>query len=182
MHERGSLDPARLAELLDIDPVDVPAAVTGAAFIDPDTGQLTPRSTYLSGNVRVKLAAAETAADDDTYTPNVDALREVLPADLNWDDISAQLGVTWVTPEEIKGFIDHTFGPLAEQVADRAMVHGADPMLTRHVTSAQKLHRGDAWVFTRSGGPVDGSYAMSAAIHLARTMPPPRPKLHVAGG
>lgn len=82
---------------------------------------------------------------------------------------------------EIKADMPAVCMGLAEQVTDRQVVHGADPMLTRHITSAQRLHRGDAWVFTRKGAePVDGAYATAAAVHLARTMPPPRPPLRVA--
>ncbi len=67
---------------------------------------------------------------------------------------------------------------LAEQVAGGEVVHPNDPMLTAHVRAAQKLRRGDAWVFTRRGtGPIDGTYALAGAVHLARTLPPPRPPL-----
>jgi hypothetical protein len=69
---------------------------------------------------------------------------------------------------------------LAEQVQGGEIVHPNDPMLTLHVESAQKLRRGDAWVFTRRGtGPIDGAYALAGAVHLARTLPPPPPPLVV---
>lgn len=65
-----------------------------------------------------------------------------------------------------------------------ALLHGGDvrhqhdPMVTAQVASAQRLRRGDGWVYTRRGaGPVDAVYAMAGAVHLARTLPPPRPRL-----
>jgi hypothetical protein len=62
---------------------------------------------------------------------------------------------------------------LAELVKVGEVVHSADPMLDAHVHHAQKLRRGDGWVFTRRGAtPVDGAYALAGAIHLARTLPP----------
>lgn len=67
---------------------------------------------------------------------------------------------------------------LPELVKTGEIVHGGDPMLNAHIASAQKLRRGDGWVFTRRGtGPVDGVYALAGAVHLARTLPPPRTPL-----
>lgn len=61
------------------------------------------------------------------------------------------------------------------------VLHSGDPMLTAHVEAAQRLNRGDAWVFGRRGaGPVDAVYAAAGAVHLARTLPPPLPPLEVA--
>lgn len=78
-----------------------------------------------------------------------------------------------VTVEDIKAEVTQVCMGLAEQVAAGEIVHPDDPMLTQHVHAAQKLHRGDAWVFTRKGNtPVDGAYALAGAVHLARTLPP----------
>ena len=63
---------------------------------------------------------------------------------------------------------------LAELVLAGELVHPKDPMLQPHVESAQKLWRGDRWVFARKDtGPIDGTYALAGAVHLARTLPPP---------
>jgi hypothetical protein len=60
---------------------------------------------------------------------------------------------------------------LAEQVRAENVRHPRDPMLDVHIQSAQKLRRGDAWVFGRQGvGPIDGAYALAGALHMARTM------------
>ncbi len=67
---------------------------------------------------------------------------------------------------------------LAEQVRAGELVHPRDPMLDAHVAAAQKLHRGDGWVFVRRGSsPIDGAYALAGAVHLARTLPPAPPPL-----
>lgn len=56
--------------------------------------------------------------------------------------------------------------------------HGRDPMLDKHIEAAQKVRRGDGWVFGRRGaGAIDGAYAAAGAVHLARTLPPPRSPL-----
>ncbi|MFD4250398.1 hypothetical protein ACFWQL_11730 [Amycolatopsis thermoflava] len=67
---------------------------------------------------------------------------------------------------------------LADIVKAGEVVHPNDDMLTAHVNAAQRLRRGDAWVFGRHGsGPIDGTYALAGAVHLARTLPPPRAPL-----
>lgn len=69
---------------------------------------------------------------------------------------------------------------LAEVVQSGQLCHPRDELLTNHVQNAQKLPRGDAWTFTRRGStPIDAAYAAAGAVHLARTMPPPRPKLRM---
>lgn len=67
---------------------------------------------------------------------------------------------------------------LPSLVAAGEVRHPRDPMLDAHVERAQRIRRADTWVFGRRGvGPVDGCYALAGAVHLARTMPPPRPPL-----
>ena len=66
---------------------------------------------------------------------------------------------------------------LAEQVRSDDLRHPRDPLLDAHVAAAQRLHRGDGWVFTRRGSSaIDAAYAMGGAVHLARSLkalPPP---------
>lgn len=69
---------------------------------------------------------------------------------------------------------------LAEQVLSVDVRHPRDEALNAHVSQAQKLKRGDTWLFTRRGDrPIDGTYALAGAVHLARTLKP-RVPLHVA--
>lgn len=70
---------------------------------------------------------------------------------------------------------------LADIVLTDQLRHPRDPMLTGHVEQTQRLRRGDAWIFVRHGsGPIDATYALAGAVHLARTLPPPLPPLQVA--
>lgn len=92
---------------------------------------------------------------------------------------------TWpprgVKVDEIRGEVTAVCMGLAEQVVGHEVIHPRDDMLDAHVQAAQKLRRGDAWAFTRAGKlPIDGVYAVAGAVHLARTLPPPRPPLAVA--
>lgn len=82
---------------------------------------------------------------------------------------------TWPPPyvkvEEIRGDVTAVCMGLADLVRAREVDHPDDPMLTAHVKAAERLYRGDAWVFGRKdAGPIDGAYALAGAVHLARTM------------
>lgn len=79
-----------------------------------------------------------------------------------------------VKTEEIRRDLTAVCMGLAEIVAARQLWHPNDPLLTDHVRGAGKAPRGDGWVMTRQGAEsVDAAYALSGAVHLARTMPPP---------
>jgi N12 class adenine-specific DNA methylase len=118
--ESGRIDPGRVAGLLGVDRENVAGHLFGAAFLDhaprtsPDragSGEevWVPAGSYLSGNVRAKLAAATAlAATDRRYQPNVTALAEVVPADLEPEEISVQLGAPWLTAEEVSQFLRDT--------------------------------------------------------------------------
>jgi hypothetical protein len=92
-------------------------------------------------------------------------------------------GVRWpprrVKLDEIRGEVTAVCMGLADLVVAGGIVHPNDPMLDAHNGSAQKQWRGDAWVFGRkdAGGPIDGTYALAGAVHLARTLPPAPPPL-----
>lgn len=63
----------------------------------------------------------------------------------------------------------------AQQIAAGGFVHSGQALLDAQADRAEKLWSGDRWVFTRRGaGHVDALYATAGAVHLARTMPPPR--------
>lgn len=74
-------------------------------YTEPVTEDLIPAAQYLSGDVRAKLRAAEAAArTDERFTPNVEALREVVPVDLTPAEIEARLGATWISAEYVQQF------------------------------------------------------------------------------
>lgn len=86
-----------------------------------------------------------------------------------------------VLVEELRSEVTAVCMGLAEVVVSGELRHPRDPMLDTHVAQAQRLNRGDQWVFARRGsGPIDGTYATAAAVHLARVLPPPPPPLVVA--
>jgi hypothetical protein len=89
-----------------------------------------------------------------------------------------------VTVEEIRADLAAVTMGFAEQITSGQIARDEDELLDAHVLGAEKLPRGDAWVFTRKGqGHVDAAYAAAGAVHLTRTLPPSvgKPRLIVAG-
>ena len=55
---------------------------------------------YLSGNVKEKLNIAEIKNQNGIYDKNIEALKQVQPIPLQYDEINVKLGSTWI-PEDI---------------------------------------------------------------------------------
>ena len=84
--------------------------LAGAIFRNPVTQQWETSDEYLSGNVREKLATAETfVANHAEYQINVDYLKRVQPKDLDASEIEVRLGANWVKPEYITQFMREVF-------------------------------------------------------------------------
>lgn len=111
LNERGHVDVDHIAELLHADADPVIAELGDAIFRDPETGAWQTSDAYLSGQVRDKLKAAETAAAlDPAFERNVRALVDVQPADLGPSDITARLGSPWIPAADVVGFVKETMG------------------------------------------------------------------------
>lgn len=116
----GRVELDAIGDLLGLPEEQARAALGQLVYADPQQdGRLVPAAAYLSGNVRIKLAAAQEAAglDPHTYAVNVSALEGVVPADLGPQDIAVRLGAVWVPAADVQAF-------LQEILADpRATVH-----------------------------------------------------------
>jgi N12 class adenine-specific DNA methylase len=109
--ERGRVDLGLLSHLLHRQPSEFLPDLKGAVFLNPQTDLWETDDEYLSGNVRAKLAVAEAAAlADKQFRPNVDALRQVQPADLPATEIDARLGSAWIPAEDISRFAGELLG------------------------------------------------------------------------
>ncbi|WP_137726199.1 methyltransferase domain-containing protein [Prescottella subtropica] len=111
--ECGFLDLLRVASLLGVDGEDAAAAaLEDLVYRDPQAaGAWTPARDYLSGNVRTKLVAAVAAAGRDSdYARNVTALEEVMPAQLDENDVRVNLGAPWLTVEDVAAFVRDELG------------------------------------------------------------------------
>ncbi|MDR3675565.1 MAG: DEAD/DEAH box helicase family protein [Acidobacteriota bacterium] len=109
--ERGRVDLGLLTHLLHRQPSEFLPDLKGTIFLNPQTDLWETDDEYLSGNVRAKLAVAEAAAlADKQFRPNVDALRQVQPADLPATEIDARLGSVWIPAEDISRFAGELLG------------------------------------------------------------------------
>ncbi|MBB3947058.1 N12 class adenine-specific DNA methylase [Rhizobium skierniewicense] len=72
------------------------------------TGSYETADQYLSGNVKQKLAEAERAsAQDPEFRRNVNALRDVIPADIEAIDIDVKPGAPWLPAKHVEDFVSH---------------------------------------------------------------------------
>jgi N12 class adenine-specific DNA methylase/adenine-specific DNA methylase len=116
LHERGHVDIDHAAELLGRSRDETLAELGERVFLDPQLSHegvenWQTADAYLSGAVRTKLAAAETAAAlDARYRRNVEALRQVQPEDLKPSDISARLGAPWIPADVVEKFSAEVIG------------------------------------------------------------------------
>ena len=107
------IDLTRVAELLGLaSRADAADALGDLAFQDPERGgRWVSRREYLTGDVRAKRVAAESAARDDRgYRRNVAALADVEPAELGPLEISVSLGAPWISAEDIEAFVHDVLG------------------------------------------------------------------------
>ncbi|MGA6164298.1 terminase [Amycolatopsis magusensis] len=164
----------RLAACLDVAPDGAHATLVVAAVL-PDE------------RVRVEVAGAWT--DTKTLRAELPGLiTRVRPKVLGWfpDGPAAAVAAAlaerggWpprgVEVAALRGEVTAICMGLAEVVKAEQVAHSDDELLNAHVPGAEKLRRGDAWIFgRRGGGHVDGAYATAGAVHLARTLPEDKP-------
>lgn len=108
--EKACVDMAYMAQLTGKSQDELINELNGVIFLDPVRGEWQTADEYLSGNVRQKLREAEQAAQDSPgYLPNVEALRQAQPRDLDASEIEVRLGATWIDPAYIREFMWETF-------------------------------------------------------------------------
>ena len=110
--EKACVDMDYMAQLSGKSQEELIDELNGVIFLDPTRGNWQTADEYLSGNVRQKLRQAEAAAvDAPGYAPNVEALRQAQPKDLDASEIEVRLGATWISQDYIQEFMEQTFKP-----------------------------------------------------------------------
>ena len=108
--EKACVDMEYMSKLTGKSQEELINELNGVIFLDPVRGEWQTADEYLSGNVRQKLREAEQAAQDSPgYLPNVKALRQAQPKDLDASEIEVRLGATWIDPAYIREFMWETF-------------------------------------------------------------------------
>ena len=112
-NESGNLDFQLMGNLVGKEPGEVrrELAEEQLIFHNP-VGGWEPASEYLTGRVREKLTVAEQVATrNPAYQPNVDALRNVQPADVPAGDITTNLGAPWIPARDVNQWVKERFRP-----------------------------------------------------------------------
>jgi N12 class adenine-specific DNA methylase len=126
LRENGNIDLDHMAKLTGKSQEEVQSELvrTGVAFLNPG-GSLETADSYLSGDVRKKLAEARAAAKlDPKYKPNVDALEAVQPVDLAPGEIDANFGAPWIPNDVIVEFMNQIIGYSRDHTAEFNEVEG----------------------------------------------------------
>ena len=111
LNERGTVDLDHIAALLDKDVTGLMPELKELIYLDPATNRWETEDSYLSDNVREKLAVAQRAAETDPqFRKNVEALQAVQPADLLPSQIEARLGASWVPDSDVEDFVSSLLG------------------------------------------------------------------------
>ena len=118
MSQHGRVDLEYMAKLTGDSQEKLIAELNGdSIFLKPYEGEYVTADEYLSGNVREKLKAAQTAAqEDDKYKVNVAALEKVIPTDIPSSEISVRLGTTWIPVKYYNDFLEETFNPYSSNI------------------------------------------------------------------
>lgn len=192
-----AIDPHTWAACLDPAPVDVAQRQRLAACVDlsPDGNHAT-LAVAVCGDGRVRVETVHEWSGPDAASRLERELagwaQRVRPTTLGWFPagpaaaVAAKLadrrqhGVRGWPPRgvavaEIRGETTAVCMGLAKEITAGTLAHSGQLMLDAQIGAAEKLTRGDAWVFARAGeGNVDAVYAVAGAVHLARTAPAPR--------
>ena len=107
LDHRGTVDLPYIAALYGASEEQVIAELGDLIYHDPESRTWRTADDYLSGNVRAKLAIAETAGPD--YVRNAEALRQVQPEDVLPGEIDANLGAPWIPESDIRAFAAELF-------------------------------------------------------------------------
>jgi len=111
LNEKGRVDLQHMASLLARPAEDILPDLKGMIFLNPQTRQWETEDQYLSGNVREKLVAADTASTGDhRFRENVAALKSVLPQDLPAPEIDVRLGASWLPSTDVQQFTQELLG------------------------------------------------------------------------
>ena len=107
LNQRGTVDMPFIAELYGKPENQVISELGDLIYSDPESKSWQTADAYLSGNVRAKLAAAESAGP--AYAQNAEALKLVQPVDVLPGDIDANLGAPWIPAADIQAFAADLF-------------------------------------------------------------------------
>lgn len=110
LSEKGKIDLPFMSKLVGKDTDTLVNELTGIIFKNPENDLWETADHYLSGNVREKLSIVRTLVESHPeYAPNVKALTQVQPKELDASEIEVRIGATWIDPKYINDFLRDVF-------------------------------------------------------------------------
>ena len=110
LSEKGKIDLSFMSELSGKDINTLMSELTGIIFKNPENDLWETADHYLSGNVREKLSIVKGLAESHPeYVPNVKALTQVQPKELDASEIEVRIGATWIASKYINDFLRDVF-------------------------------------------------------------------------
>ena len=110
LSEKAKVDIPYMSKLTGKNEEDITNELAGVIFKNPATDRWESADEYLSGNIREKLRIAENISEAvPEYSINVQALKKVMPKDLDASEIEVRIGATWIDPEYYEQFMKETF-------------------------------------------------------------------------
>ena len=110
LNQRGLVDLEYMSTISGKSAAELEQDLGDLVFKTP-SGEYQSKEQYLSGNVRKKMIEAEThAKDNPEFQKNVDALKGVIPKDIDPTDIIAPVGAPWVDSKDVSKFAEELTG------------------------------------------------------------------------
>jgi len=154
LNQRGTVDLQFMSTLYGKREEETVSELGDLVFHDPESKSWQTADAYLSGNVRAKLLAAESATE--AYGRNAEALRRVQPEDVLPGDIDANLGAPWIPEGDIQAFaaslfrVEMTSVPVAHLKSDAVWSLDADYAAKQSVAATSEFgtpRANGTWLF-----------------------------------
>lgn len=154
LNQRGMVDLPLIAMLYGKSEEEVISELGDLIFLDPESKTWETADAYLSGNVRAKLVAAESAGH--SFARNAERLRAVQPEDVLPGDIDANLAAPWIPEGDIQAFAAELFNvepssvPVAHLKKDAVWSMEPDSAALRSVAATSEYGTARAngtWLF-----------------------------------
>lgn len=156
LRENGKVDIDYMANLIGKDKQEVVDNLKGVIYKEPMTGEFQTADEYLSGNVREKLVQAkEIAKTDSSYKNNVEALEKIQPVDLVPEEVTVNLGASWVPASDIEDFANNLLDMNGDYIeveylpANGEWVVKANDYVRKGVTFTETWGVGSRWPFDK---------------------------------
>lgn len=108
--EKAKVDLAYMSKLCGKSEEEIIQDLQGIIFYDPMKNEWQNSDEYLSGNVREKLETIEMLIENHPeYQSNLEALKEVQPEWISAENISVQIGTSWIAPKYYLQFMQDVF-------------------------------------------------------------------------